>query len=84
MKLAFLMLREENGGACDIVRSRMVTMGRWSAFGSHMLGFVSQEIMRFVGLFDLHMLLGLTQLPAADSYVGIPMWEFLGGELGSY
>ena len=71
MKLAFLMLHEENGGACDIVRSRMVTMGRWSAFGGRMLGFVLQEIMRFVRLFDLHTLSGLVQLPATDLYVGL-------------
>ena len=50
-----------------IDRCRIMMIGRWSAFGGCRLGLVSQETMRFRGLFDLQTLLGHVQLPTTDS-----------------
>ena len=67
VKSTHLMLRVGNGVVHRIDRSKIMMIGRWSAFGGRILGLVSQEMMRFRGLFDFQTLSGLVQLPTTDS-----------------
>ena len=63
VKSTCLMLWVGKWVAHRIDRSSIMMIGRWSAFGGCILGLVSQEMMRFRGLFDLQMLSGVVQLP---------------------